>query len=274
MKIMKILIAAILASSLFALSVNAQTAPNAEVNQDGELVIDGGDPIPVPDGTVDTATGDLVLSDGTRIEAPDAQVQANGSLLLGNGETLAVPSSPRGGEFIINWFGDDLYDMRPDIPVTENQQYWSYTFKFINHFASNNWFWFQEWKTTFYINPDTGTRNLDDGVWFYTYNLFPGQTQGTWVYFARKYLMHDLRDPNYDGVNEIADALAGYEQFEGSIFVINPDGYSGGGSGSGWFLMKEWPDGNYIIRRSQEVPNPYTWVKLSDPVAPSPADRP
>ena len=270
MNTIKILIASALIVALCSIQLYAQTAPGATVDPaTGNLILDDDTVIPVPDGTVNQTTGALEFTDGSSVAAPTGTVNTDGSLYLPDTqETLTVPRSPRGGAFIINWLGADLYDYNPTIGPETNQTYFSFTFKNIRHFAADNWFWFFELSASIYINPDTGNRNLDDGIWCYSNNLFPGQTSGTWIWIARKNLMSDLRDQDGDGVLEIADGLAGDQLLDASIYVINPSGYDA--LGSGWFFFREWPDGNYIIRRSQTVPNPHAWAKLTDPVNPSP----
>jgi len=264
---MKKLIAALLIGSLFAFSLNAQTPPDATVDQDGNLVLNPGTPdevtIPVPDGTVET-DGSLTVG-GNNIPAPNATVNPDGSITV-DGNTLMVPDLPKGGAFPISWLGSDLYDYQPNTPPDQDQNYFSYTFKDLRHWANDNWFWFYEWKAAVYINPNTGSRNLDEGVWCYTRNLFPGQTEGTWFYLARKYQWHDLRDSKpYDGIPDLPDSEAGAQQFEGSLYVKNPQGYDT--KGAGWFILGEYSDGNWIKRLGDSGA---PWVKLTDPVNPSP----
>ena len=261
---MKKLIAALLIGSLFAFSLNAQTAPDAEVDQDGNLVLNPGTPdevvIPVPDGTVNE-NGDLVLEGQDPIPAPDATVNPDGSITVGD-ETLMVPDLPNGGAFIVSWLGSDLYDYDPNLGPDQTQNYFSFTFKGMRHYADNNWFFFYSLKAALYINPNTGSRNLDDGVWMYTRNLFTTDTttqvDGTWIYIARKFGWNDLRDSNGDGIPDLPDGQAGAQRLEGSMYIKTPSGYDT--KGEGWFYFSEFADGNWITRRGEGN----YWLKLSD----------
>ena len=259
----KKLLAVGLTSLLIAFSLNAQSAPNASVNENGELVLEGGEVIPVPEGTVDN-DGDLVI-DGVTIPAPIATVNADGSLTVGN-QTFPVPTLPVGGEFIISWFGDDMVDMDVNIPVTSDQWYWNFKFKFLLHQAVGNWFYSLEFNAWMYVSPDGN--DPDQGFWAYFVDLFNGQTQGIWAYMwtSPQYdFFSDLRDQDYDGVNEIDPALAGAQTMDGWLWVLNASGYDNEGEGLFWF--SEYGDGNWITRVWSNVgnPNPY-WTKVSDPV--------
>lgn len=259
MNTMKKLIAALLIGSLFAFSLSAQTPPGGTVDQDGNLVLDDGTVIAPPEGTVDQ-DGNLVIGSET-IPAPDATVNPDGSLTLGDGTTLDLPDLPNGGSFIVSWWGSDLYDYQPAVGPESDQNYFSFTFKNLYHWANDNWFFFYELKASMYINPNTGNRSLDDGIWVYTNNLFPGQTAGTWVFLARKNLFNDLRDSNGDGIPDLDDGQAGSQTLDGNLFVKNPSGYDD--KGQGWFFFSEYADGNWIRRLGDASA---AWVKLSDPV--------
>lgn len=266
---MKKLIATGLIASLFAFSLSAQTAPNASVDQDGNLVLDDGTVVNVPDGTVDN--GDLVLGDGTRISAPTATVNPDGSLKLGDGSDLAVPALPQGGAFITSWFGGDLYDYdgtnNPDV----DQAYFSFHYKDIYHYASSNWFWFQELAATLFIFPDSGNKSIDGGFWAYTNNLFPGQTSGIFVFIAaggdtpsaRKNRFNDIRDSNGDGTNDLDAGVAGFQVMDGYLYVTDANGYDA--NGAGWFWFSEYQAGNYIKREAAGA----DWVQLSAPTGPA-----
>lgn len=255
----KKLILAGLLGSLIAFSLNAQTIPDATVDQDGNLVLGDGTVIPPPEGTVNQ-DGALVLPGQDPIPAPVATLNQDGSLTLGDGTTLEVPDLPKGGAFIVSWLGSDLFDYNDSLAPDQNQNYFSFTFKNIRHFAADNWFWFYELKAALYLNPNSGNKSLDEGIWVYTNNLFPGQTEGSWIFLARKYQWNDLRDSDGDGVNDLSDGEAGAQVLDGNLFIKNPSGYDT--KGQGWFFFSEYDDGNYIRRIGAEN----AWVKLSDPV--------
>jgi hypothetical protein len=254
MNTMKKLIAAGLIASLFAFSLNAQTAPNASVDDNGNLVLEDGSVVPVPDGTVDA--GDLVLSDGTRIAAPTATVNPDGSLTLDDGSSLSVPALPQGGAFVVSWFGSDLYDYDAGLAPDNDQQYFSFTYKNIFHYAASNWFFVLEMKSSIFIFPDSGNK-----FWAYTNNLFPGQSSGIFMFLAGSNGFSDLRDSNGDGTNDLPDGEAGNQTLDGTIYVTDASGYDA--NGAGWFWFSEYADGNWIKRLGDDNS---PWVKLTDPV--------
>lgn len=260
MNVMKKLIAAVLFGA-FAFALNAQ--PDATVDQDGNLVLNPGTAeeqvIPKPEGEV--VNGDLVVG-GTTIPAPDATLLADGSLELGDGTILTVPDLPGGGDFIISWFGSDLLDYDDQRPASEDQWYFSWTYKNIYHFAASNWFTFQELQATVFLDPNSGGRNLDDGIWGYTQNLFPGQTEGTWMYLARKFRFNDLRDSDGDGTLDLSNSEGRNATLSGSIYILTPSGYDT--EGPGWFAFSEFAGGNFIGR----IGGAAGLVKLTDPIGP------
>lgn len=241
-----------------AFSLNAQPDPGATVDQDGNLVLSDGTVIAPPAGQV--IDGDLdVDGDGTAdVTAPVVTVETDGSITLADGTNLAVPDLPKGGDFIVSWFGSDFFDYKPAVAADTNQWYFSFTFKDMFHFTVSNWFYFAEMDATIFINPNSAQKSLD-GVWVYTKNLFPGQTLGTWMYIARGNDWNDLRDTDKDGIFDVGDGAAGGQTVDGFIFIKDANGYDT--KGPGWFFFSEFNDGNYIKRAGD---NP--WVKLSDPV--------
>lgn len=250
----KRLLAAGILGCFIATSATAQEAPNAEVDANGNLVINPGTPeeqiIAPPEGSVN-ASGDLVIGDQT-FTRPTAVVLANGNLDLGGGNILEVPELP-GSDLppVLAWFGDDLFKYNAALPVDQNQWYFSFTFKNIFHFAANRWFFFEELEAQIFVAHDTGTGNLETGVWMFTRNLFPGQTEGTWMWVSGVNGFRDLR-VKYD----VSDAEAGNQVLEGYIYVINPSGYDDGGPG--FFYFSEFPEGNFIRRVGAEN----EWVQL------------
>ncbi len=259
MNTMKKLIAAGLIASLFAFSVNAQTAPNATVNPDGSLQLEDGTTVPVPDGTIDGT--DLVLGDGTRIPAPTATVNPDGSLDLGDGTILSVPALPQGGAFITSWFGSDLYDYDAGLAPENDQQYFSFRYKNIYHYETSNWFFFLELKATLFLFPDSGNKSLEGGIWAYTNNLFPGQASGIFMFIAGSNGWNDLRDSDGDGQNDLPDGEAGNQTLDGTVYLTDASGYDA--NGAGWFFFSEYPDGNWMIRLGDAGAQ---WVKISEPV--------
>jgi hypothetical protein len=262
MNIVKKLIAAGLFGSL-AISLSAQgTLPDAFVDDDGNLVI-GDQVIPPPAGEV--VDGNLVI-DGNTIEAPTATVNEDGSLELADGTVLNVPELPEGGDFIVSWFGPDLFDLEPDTPVTEDQFYFSFRYKTLYHAAASNWFFFYEMNSIFYIDPNSGARSLEGGVWAYTADLFPGQTEGIFVYLAGgPWGFNDLRDTDGDGILDIGDGEAGAQVLEGFMYVTDANGYDDKGPGIFYFSEFDTGDdpGNWIIRADGDGG---PWVKLQEVV--------
>ena len=254
MNTIKKIVAACLVGAV-AFSLNAQPDPGATVDESGNLVLSDGTVIAPPEGEV--VDGNLVVG-GNTIMAPTATVNNDGSITLGDGTVLSVPDLPKGGDFIVSWFGSDFFDYKPAVDADTNQWYFSFTFKDMFHFAVSNWFYFAEMDATIYVNPNSASKSLD-GVWVYTSNLFPDQSAGTWMYIARGNDWNDLRDSDKDGVNDLGDGAAGGQTADGFIYIVNPDGYDA--QGAGWFFFSEYGDGNFIKRAGA---NP--WVKLSDPV--------
>ena len=86
---------------LLGTSTHAQTPPGSVDPTTNELILPDGTRIAPPDGSID-ASGNLVLPSGT-IEKPAATVQDDGSLELGDGSVLPVPTIPVGGAHIVAW---------------------------------------------------------------------------------------------------------------------------------------------------------------------------
>jgi hypothetical protein len=257
MKHIKNLIAAGIIGSV-SFSLVAQDAPGgAFVDDDGNLVI-GELVIAPPQGTVNEA-GDLEI-DGTTFTAPTATLLDNGNLDLGGGNILEVPRLPEGGQFIVSWFGTEMFDYLPEVDADTDQWYFNFRFKNMYHFAGSNWFHIQEMDANIFIQPNSGNRSIQDGIWAFTRNLFPEQDVGTWIYIAGKNELRDLRDSDGDGVNDLADNEAGNQNVGGWIYVKTPSGYDDGDEGFFWF--GEYDDGNFIWRAGDFDNN----IKLRDPV--------
>lgn len=263
MNTIKKIVAACLIGAV-AFSLNAQPDPGATVDPvTGELVLTDGTRISPPAGEI--VDGNLVV-DGNTIVAPDATPQPDGSLLLGDGTTLEVPDLPGGGDFIVSWFGSDFYDYDGAIPADQNQTYFSFTLKNMFHFAASNWFYMQEFDATMFFDPNSGNRSLSEGVWAYSNNLFPGQTSGIWVFISGANGFNDLRDSDGDGVNDLDDGAAGGQVLEGVLYLSDSSGYDA--NGAGFFYFSEFDSsatdpGNFIIRLT---PSAGAWVELTNPV--------
>jgi len=256
---LKKLVAALLCGAIFAVVAHAQPAgaPDAEVLPDGSLKLPDGTIIPVPEGTVD-GSGNLVVG-GVTIPKPTATLLPNGNLDLGDGTILTVPALPKGGEFIVSWFGADLFDFNAALPATTSQWYFSFTLKTLYHFAADNWFYLLPFDATFYFKPESGNKSLPAGTWVYTNNLFPGQTSGTWIWMSAANGFRDLRDSNGDGVLDLPDSEAGAQALNGFMYIKNPSGYPT--TQEGFFFFGEFNDGNYIWRVG-DIANA---IKLRDP---------
>ncbi|MCC5806448.1 MAG: hypothetical protein JJU00_08995 [Opitutales bacterium] len=219
----------------------AQTAPNAMVDENGNLVINPGEEnemtIAPPAGEVD-GEGNLVI-DGTTINRPQATVLADGSLDLGDGTVLQVPDigvspNPADGFFM------DLYEYGPELAG------WFYS-PVINHFwnQQDGWIFWEDWGITepangwFFINTEVG-----NGEAFWTFsNHF-----NSWAFFevseAGFKLLSDANDPQ-----------------QGWFYVIDPlDG------GSNWHFLDQYiadwtdPAGQRVAFYSND--DGATWVRL------------
>lgn len=287
MKTMKKLVAATLIGLLFALSANAQTAPTATVDPNtGDLILGDGSTVPVPPGTVD-GNGALDLGDGTIIPAPEATVNPNGSLTVDE-TTYQIPALPQGGDFIVSWFGDDMYKWEQS-PVTVDQYYWNFKFKFINHQASGNWFWSDEFSAWMFVSPDGSS--VDTGFWAYFVGLFdgtainhasvPAQTNGLWAYLwtgPQADFFNDLRDQDLNGTYEIDAGNTGNYVMDGFLWLLNDaNGYDSAGGGLFWFSEYESKygnndpaddQGNFITRMTEgnAAPSDAYWMKLTPPI--------
>ena len=282
MNTIKKLLAVGLSGLFIAFSLNAQTAPNASVDNEGRLVLEGGQVIPIPAGTVNQ-DGSLTIG-SVNIPAPTATVNPDGSLTVGT-DTFPVPSLPIGGEFIVDWFGDDLFDLAPEAGPEVDQWYWNFKFKMMLHQASGNWFYSLEFDAWMYISPDGS--NPDNGFWAFFIDLFDGdpvdhaavapQAGGLWAYLwtgPQADFFNDLRDQDLDGVNEIPVGETGNYKMDGWLWVLDANGYDSQGEGLFWFSEYETKygdtttnPGNFITRfwSAGGNPDPY-WMKLSGPI--------
>lgn len=153
----------------------AQDPPNAEVNQDGDLVLDPGGAATViekPTGTVNQ-DGDLVLDSGT-ITKPTATVNQDGELELndGSGTVLEVPKMPQMpiADFFTKWGNGPVY--------------FSDIIRFFHNLGETNpsaegWIFWEDWGVVeptngfFFIN----TRTDEESMWVYSLGL------DSWAYF-------------------------------------------------------------------------------------------
>ena len=217
----KRLIAAGVFGCFLAASAGAQTAPDAMVDADGNLVINPGTPdeimIAPPAGEVD-GDGNLVI-DGVTIDRPVATVLADGSLDLGDGTILQVPDLPADDAVSIV-FGDLLAGL-------EDGWLWNYNFKTIYPYEGTNFVFFERLGSIFHLNTDRG--HFSNGLWMYGFN-FPEAGNNTWVYSSLAQ-MPDLRD---------GGGSTSAKQAQGFLYVYNE-----GGESSEWVF---WAEGSQLNR--------------------------
>jgi len=191
---------------ILATAAFAQTAPDAEVNADGDLVLNPGTDdetiIPAPEGSVN-ADGNLVIGD-TTIDKPDATLLGDGSLELGDGTILPVPDLPAAGNAIadaLNTGPDPLYVQFADTKdVTEPQLWFHYNLKAVYDFGDNSGIvWVREMGSFVYMALETGGA---DGLWAYSFDI----NGGMWVFLS------------FDDMTRL-DPQNGVDRIEGWIFL-------------------------------------------------------
>lgn len=157
-------------------------------------------------------------------------------------------------ELAVAFFGNDLYKF-PGSQNQTSQWYFSFTFKSVYHFTGDNWFFFDEFNSLFYVNTSIG--NLASGFW--AYMMAPGG-HSTWVFIARDGNFYDLRDSNFDGNNDLSDDQAGDQTLTGFMFVQTP--FPGDPAGSQWYFFSQYPSGNWIINMGLSSPAADDWHQL------------
>ena len=216
-KNIKILIGASLLGLAFATSAVAQDAPDASVNDQGQLVLGDGSVIDVPAGTVD-GNGDLVLDSGT-IAKPVATVNPDGSLTVGD-MTYLVPDGPPSDNAFITWFNQgDSTTLQYDntLSLDADQWHWSYYFKGMFHAPSiaETTIWMREFGSFFYFAVDSGLGS-PAGVWTYGFD-FPVDGSGTWTWIAG---------------NNFAPTVEGNDVIDGWLYLTAPY--------AKWYKVKEF----------------------------------
>jgi hypothetical protein len=231
-KTIKSLIGALSFGLLFAVSAFAQSEPPAATVVDGGLDLDGDGvaDIATPTGTV-TAEGDLDLDgDGTAdVTKPTAVVLPDGSLDTdGDGVAdITVPDLPGGNAFIdfFNVGTHSTVQFDAQLPLTDAQLHWSYTFKaFFNdpvNFDSGAYMY--ELGAWVHFFMDSETQSMD-GVWAYAFDFPAGEpvtTGGSFVYF------------NVASAGTNNNMAGPATQIEAWLYMD--------GSTYGWYRLKEFP---------------------------------
>ena len=177
----------------FASIAQAQTAPNARVNSQGQLeILDGSNnvvqTIDPPAGSV-AGSGNLTVG-GPPIQKPTATVLGDGSLDLGNGTVLQVPDLPSTGNAFIDWINKGNHatvQFDANKPATDAQMWWSYTFKAFYHDpAFPNFAYLFEAQSWVYFYTTSGVGSMD-GVWSFMFNFPKGASfgaNGSLVYWS------------------------------------------------------------------------------------------
>jgi hypothetical protein len=222
-KTVKAILGAALVGFICVSHVIAQDPPNAEVDDQGRLVLDPGGPneqtIEVPDGTVD-GNGDLVIG-STTITKPTATVLEDGSLDLGDGTVLPVPEGPPTGESaFITWMNVGSHET---VPYGESAPdwHWSYTFKAVVY--QEAWVttaWVRELGAFVFFATESGTGSLD-GCWAYAFDFPVAGSGGTWIW---------------------VDVTSFPVRMESGGSVMEGWLYLAGGSYAKWFRVKEFDD--------------------------------
>ncbi len=217
----KRLIAAGVFGCFLAASAGAQTAPDAMVDADGNLVINPGtdDEIMIAPPAGEVVDGNLVI-DGVTIDRPVATVLADGSLDLGDGTILEVPDLP-GDPDGFEAFFDGLFVTLDDGWV------WSYNFKEVYPYPGTNFVYLRRTGSIFYISYGTG--HFSNGAWMYGFD-FPAAGDRTWVYTSNNQ-MPDLR---------IGGGSTSAKQQGGYLYL-----YNDGGDSSEWVY---WAEGSQLNR--------------------------
>lgn len=220
----------------------AQTAPNAIVDGNGNLVINPGTPeeimIAPPAGTVDSA-GNLVIGD-TTINRPVASVDGDGNLVLGDGTVLMVPDMPGVSPDPTVDFFADLFEYGPELAG------WFYS-PVLNHFwnQTDGWIFWEDWGI---INPANG--------WFFI-NTGTGNGEAFWTFsnHFNSWAFFEVRD---GGLRRLADAN---DLQMGWFYVQNPpDG------GNNWHFLNQYnadwtePAGQRVGFYSNDFGE--TWIRL------------
>ena len=224
----------LLGASLIGLALSiatvaqAQTAPNARVNAQGQLEILGTDgvtvvqTIDIPSGTVD-GEGNLVVG-GQTIQKPSATVLGDGSLDLGNGTVLQVPDLPSTGVALIDFLNKGnhaVVQFDANLAPSAPQLWWSYTFKTFYHDpATPNAAYLYELQSWVFFLPTTGVGSMD-GVWSFIINFPKGASfsgNGSLVYWS---------------INNFAGTVStGSDVIDGWLYLFN--------STAGFYKWKEF----------------------------------
>ncbi|MEX0322237.1 MAG: hypothetical protein AB3N63_08775 [Puniceicoccaceae bacterium] len=236
-KTVKVILGAALIGFMSVSSLLAQDPPAAEVNQDGNLVLNPGtaeeEIIQKPDGTVDQ-NGDLTVG-GVTITKPTATVEPDGSLTLGDGTNLAVPDGPPSElPAVIQWFNTGTDPKNETVPYSEGSPWhWSYTYKGLSVEGMPEGFvWMREFGSVVYPFQDSGT---PDGAWFYFFDFPKRDGQGNFVYLSSPIFKNRMETP--------ASVIDGW------AYVIG-EGYNK------WYVVKEFDDiaeaGTYMFASAEE----------------------
>lgn len=218
----------ILAAGLFgcflAASAGAQDAPDAMVDDEGNLVINPGteDEMTIAPPVGEVVDGNLVIGDET-ISRPDATIDENGNLVLADGTVLEVPDLPVDG--ILGLFGDTMVAVDP---ADEDGWLFSYNFKFVFHWAENfpNFMFIERLGSIVYV-PDSGA-GINAGMWVHAFN-FPTAGNNTWIYLrSSPDFLEDVRD--LEGESQTQKRIT-----QSFMFVQSP----GGDAEAAWHVFLE-----------------------------------
>lgn len=231
-KKVKSILAAALASCVFLGAVNAQEAPEASVDANGNLVLGDGTVINRPDGAVNEA-GNLVVG-GQEIVRPEASINEVGNLVLGDGSILEVPEFPTDGFFLSRVFGDTLVEIASQPGFGQNGWLFSYNFKNVYNWGATNpnYVFFERWGTTVFV-PDRDRVISDDGLWVFAFN-FPEAGNNTWVFIRNAPgFLTDLRTatPNPERPTSVSS-----RRIESLVFVRTP---TPGATDGAWYAFVE-----------------------------------
>lgn len=229
-KTLKVILGAALVASMSVTSLLAQDPPAAEVDGEGNLVLNPGtaeeQTINKPDGSVDQ-NGDLTVG-GVTITKPTATVLQDGSLDLGGGNVLAVPDGPPSAlPAVIEWFNTGT-GPNNETATVDDVTYYSWVWKFLlTGGLPEGFVYMDEFSAVVYPIPESGT---PDGAWCYFFDFPVAGQGGNWVYLS------SLNFP--DRMVAVDTKLNGW------IYLLG-DGYNK------WYVVEEVfgtasPDGTYI----------------------------
>ncbi len=239
-KLVKVILGAALIGFMSVSNLLAQDPPQAEVNQDGDLVLNPGTAeeqvIPKPEGTVD-GNGDLTVG-GVTITKPTATVEPDGALKLADGTILPVPDGPPSDlPAVIAWFNTGSDPKNETVPYEPGSPWhWSYTFKGMSvEGMPEGFLWMREFGAVVYPFTGSGQGN-PDGAWYYFFDFPAGAGDGKFVYLSTTLFKNRI---------DLASTV-----MDGWAYVI-------GQGFDKWYVVKEFDDigadsGTYMFSSSTD----------------------